>query len=453
MSLPSLPLPKAFGLSITQAEVDFVLPDLATDIPLCIDPFLLYKSRDAVLRGLHGQLLGLFSRGFELHEARDRPSLDRLIDFPEVNAIGFGYSRAAIRGSGLGWHLNQLLADLLESSEQVRARGLRHVEELQLLSVGVGPDRVSDIAANVLKLWLVKYTREQAELWGIRLQKGVPVAHYFDPDDMEWRDGYFDLPVNPISKQPILLVPRRIVRLLPWINYDDFQSSEANLFLPPRGPRLPRFPGMPKERRLAVAKHELVTKLRGNTRVLDQYVSRKEREGSAAEPLLHDEPEATQLNTVGQGLLHRLAALKPGRADAADFQRLAYEILNFLFEPDLTGGQLEVGTYLGTERRDIIYWNEAEHSFWAYVRETYGSPLLMFECKNVAALEIEHINQTATYLGARLGMLGVVVTRSSAPEAVVRKLYSVWNDSLRPCRARSSWCSATRTCGRWWSSA
>jgi hypothetical protein len=423
----SLSLAAAFGLSITQSEADFVLPNLATDIPVCIDPFLLFKSRDASLRALHGQLLRVFARGFELHGQGDRPALDRLIDFPEVNAIGFGYSRGAIRGSGLGWHLNQLLADLLEVSDQVRARGLRHIEELQLLSVGVGPDRISDIAANILKSSLIEYTQQQAALWHIPVQTAVPVTHYFDEDDMEWSDGYFDLPVNPISGLPILLVPRRIVRLLPWINYDDFYSSEAQLLLPPR-PRMPRYPGMREDARHELAKAELVARVRGNTSVLDQYVNRKESASSEAQAVLTD-VDVGEVKSTGDLLIQRLEAIEPGARDATDFQRLVYEILNFLFEPELTGGELEVRTFLGTERRDIIYWNEAESSFWAYVRTEYQSPLLMFECKNVQALDSETLNQTATYLGARLGMLGFLVTRNQPTDAVRRKAYSIYNDS------------------------
>jgi hypothetical protein len=233
------PFGQAFGIDVTQAEADFVIPNLTTDIPVCIDPFLLYKSRDPQLLDLHDRLLAVFGRAFELHDAGDRAGLDRLINFPEVNAIGFGYTQGRIAGSGLGWQLNQLLADLLETSEVIRERGLRHVEELQLLSVGVGPDRVSDITANVLKLALVEYTQQQCELWRIPLASSVPLPHYLDHAELEWRDGYFDLPVNPLSGVPLILVPRRMVRLLPWINYDDFYSKEAQLLLPPR-PRLPR---------------------------------------------------------------------------------------------------------------------------------------------------------------------------------------------------------------------
>lgn len=427
MAYKSLPLPEAFGLRVSQAEVDFVIPDLASDIPVCIDPFLLFKSRDATLRDLHGQLTDIFAHGFDLHARGDRQSLDKLIDFPEVNAIGFGYSRSARRGSGLGWHLNQLVADLLESNEEIRVRGLRHIEELQLLSVGVGPDRVSDIAANVLKLPLIRYTQEQAAIWDIPVRTNVPVAHFFDRDEMDWSDGYFDLPVSPISGEGLILVPRRIVRLLPWINYGDFYSSEAQSLLPPR-PRRPRYPGMTAEKRSAAAKVEMVERLRGNTQVLDQYVNRKESEASGAEPLLQ-EIDARTVTAAGESLLGRLHATKIGPASAGSFQRLVYEIVNFVFEPELTAGQMEVATHLGTERRDIIYWNEAELSFWAYVRNTYNSPLIMFECKNVADLNNEHVNQAATYLGARLGMLGFIVARRPPSDAVLRKTYSVYNDS------------------------
>jgi hypothetical protein len=59
-------LPEGFGLSFTQAEVDFVIPNLAVDLPLCIDPFLLYKSKDTALVVLHQQLLSLFNQGLEL---------------------------------------------------------------------------------------------------------------------------------------------------------------------------------------------------------------------------------------------------------------------------------------------------------------------------------------------------------------------------------------------------
>jgi hypothetical protein len=53
----------------------------------------------------------------------------------------------------------------------------------------------------------------------------------------------------------------------------------------------------------------------------------------------------------------------------------------------------------------------------------------MFETKNVRDLGTTAINQTATYLGDRIGRLGLIVTRVAPSEAMLRKTYSVWNDS------------------------
>ena len=53
----------------------------------------------------------------------------------------------------------------------------------------------------------------------------------------------------------------------------------------------------------------------------------------------------------------------------------------------------------------------------------------MFEAKNTESLDLAAVNQTATYLGDRIGRLGVIVTRKPPAETIQRKLFSVWNDS------------------------
>jgi hypothetical protein len=181
---------------------------------------------------------------------------------------------------------------------------------------------------------------------------------------------------------------------------------------------------------LDIAKQEVVKITRSQLTLLEDYIGRKEREGSAAEPVLSDDQSSlVAIRQRGDDFIMRLQGLPPGRTTADDYQRLIFEILNYLFEPELTDGEMEVKTYLGTERRDIIYVNEAETSFWAYVRTTYGSPIVMFEIKNVSELELDHVNQTANYLGANLGMLGFIVTRTAPGENILRKTYSTYNNT------------------------
>ena len=424
-------LTQAFKLTFTQSEVDFVIPRLDQDLPLCIDPFLLYKSRDETLRRLHGQLITLFNNSVVLFREGKRTEMDKIIDFPEVNEIGFGYSEDGVRGSGLGSYLNKLLADTLAASEPLQERGLRHIEELQLVSVGIAADRVSDIAANVLKSFLIEYTQKQADLWGIPIDSSLPVNHYFDFEEYAWRDGYFELPKNRITGLPILLVPRRMVRLLPWINLDDYAASDFRLFLRSTAKsNWSKFAGGTQTKRFTPDKADIVKTTRSNLKLLDDYVNRKEKDAHNALPVFVEREDlGLPTRPMAEEFIQRLSTMPTGIAQAKDYQRTVYEIINYLFEPELTDGEMEVRTIEGTERRDIIYTNESDTSFWQYVRLNYGSPLVMFEIKNVEELEFEHINQAVSYLGARLGMLGLIVTRNSPSENVVRKTYAIYNDT------------------------
>lgn len=424
-------LTQAFGLNFTQAEVDFVIPQLDQDLPLCIDPFLLYKSRDDTLSRLHERLLTLFNSSISLFREGKRREMDELIDFPEVNEIGFGYSEEGVHGSGLGNYLNRLLADTLAASEPLQERGLRHIEELQLVSIGVAADRISDISANVLKLFLIEYTQRQASLWNIPMETAIPVTHYFDFDDYAWRDGYFDLPRNTVSGMPILLVPRRMVRLLPWINLEDYATTDYRLFLRSTAKRgWSKFPGTGRTGYFPPDKTEIACTTRANLKLLDHYIGRKEKEAAKAFPVyVEREDLGLPVRPMAEEFIKRLAGLPVGIAHAKDYQRTIYEIINYLFEPELTDGEMEVRTIEGTERRDIIYTNESDISFWQYVRFNYGSPLVMFEVKNVQGLEIQHVNQTASYLGARLGMLGFIIARQPPTDNVIRKTYSIYSDT------------------------
>jgi hypothetical protein len=423
--------PRALLLSgVSQYDVDFVIPRVGIDVPVGIDPFLLFKSRDPEYQGLHRQLLEAFNAGIAAVRRGKLEEAARILQFPEVSAIGLGYTQGSKRGSGVGTHLSKLIIETILGSPPLQERGIHHVEEMQLVSAGIGPDRVSDIAANILKSFLIEYTQRQCGIWGIPLKKGVPVPHIYDALSNQWRDSYEDLPVSPVDGSAILLVPRRIVRVLPWINYDDFIRTEFNAYLAAKrqasrqNARNPIIePGAPD----ANEKKDVVIITRSDISLVERYVKSRELQAADAHPALDyiDEDACKE----AEALKEKLAAIAPGREQAADYQRLVLEILNYLFNPELIDGQPEVRTIDGTERRDIIFTNDSDESFWSYVRTTHDGILIMFEAKNTNALGMAEINQTATYLGDRIGRLGIVVTRQSPPETVQRKIFSGWNDS------------------------
>jgi len=322
---------------------------------------------------------------------------------------GFGYTAEGSQGTGLGEYLNRLLLETLGASPGLVERGVRHVEEMQLVSLGIGADRISDIAANILKHFLIEYTQRQAELWKIPVRRDVPLSNVFDFDGWDWIDGYYDLPVNPLTQPPraVLLVPRRIVRILPWINFDDYQRMEFGLFLRAKEIRRVLRRGLAQH---VPSKQEIVAITRREVHRIDHYVDAKEREADRAQPeeLVKASPELCE---ESERLIEELRALPPGIEHAQRYQDLMLRIFNLLFEPDLVEGRKQVRTEHGTEIRDLIYTNDSDKPFWDFVRNNHGNLAVVIELKNKKALENEDINQLAGYLGDPLGYFGLLVAR------------------------------------------
>lgn len=404
---------------VSQYEVDFVIPRVGVDLPLGIDPFLLFKSRDIELQRLHELVLTHFASGLSAIRSGRIDQASHLLQFPEAPEIGLGYTKKGKRGSGVGAFLTELILETLRNSPAMLERGVRHIEELQLVSVGIGPDRVSDMAANIIKSFLIDYTQKQCAIWSLPLRSGVPVQHVYDPSSGDWGDGYFDLPVSPQDGSPILFVPRRIVRSLPWINYDDFVKLEFAAYLRAKSVQT-RSPG--------ISKHDVIAVSRKEVERVDKYIRLKEETAIEAQPT-GITGEEDGVATEATALKSRLANIMIGTAAASTFQMTVIEVLNFLFNPQLIDGVPEVRTIDGTERRDIIFTNDSDQTFWSYVRNEHSALVLMFEAKNTQEIGPAALNQVATYLGDRLGRLGFIVTRNPPGEAAQRKAFAIYNDS------------------------
>jgi hypothetical protein len=409
-------LHEAFGIDLNQRHVDFVIPRLDQDLPLCIDPFLLYKSRREDLQTAHKTLLSLFQEAFAAFRSGKMDLVSSLIDFPEVPEIRFGYASKSISGRGIGQILSKLVIETLGNSPLLIERGIRHVEELQLFSVGIAEDRVSDMAANIIKYFLAQYTTNQCKLWGVPTTNGVPLHHIWDAQERRWVDQYVDIPVDQ-SGRGILFVPRWIVRRLPWINYDDFLRTDLTAFL--RG----RLVGNRKKQ--VLPKSQAVEITRANLLLIDSYVSRKEREAPHAQP---DPPPLLALSQDDcSGLLNSLSSLPVGHGSAYAYQRLLLQLFNCLLEPELVDGEEQVRTSSGVEIRDLVYSNNSDLPFFNYLLNTYGNLLLVFECKNVEALDGDDINQLANYLGDPMGRFGILVTRKAPSDRILAKARATYN--------------------------
>lgn len=401
-------LSDVFGLVIKQDEVDFVVPHLREDLPLYLDPFLLWKSGRADYQALHVALLG-FVDEVRKHVLAGSMTKARMLlaEVSEPVELGLGYAAGTKRGSALGPATISGIVETFRQMPQLEASALEHLEILALLVPGIAEDRISDLTASIIKGWLAEFTESRCH------QHGIPTNRHrilsWDADRLDWRPLEVRLPVNPNDGSPILLAPLDLLRRLPWINYGDYyRTTYAPLVLPPG------------RRGGAVAKQDVLAYNRAHFDVVKGYVAAREAAATACGP----DPLFTPLSTLTiKKKVAQIKTLDTGREHGEDkkFEALAVDVLSSMLYPELDLAADQVRTVSGAHIRDLIFHNDAKTTFLGDLRDLHGARQAVFELKNVAALETEHVNQLHRYLDdEEMGRFGVLVARKP-PKANVRR--------------------------------
>jgi hypothetical protein len=132
------------GLGVSQASVDFAIPFLDEDLPLYVDPFLLWKSPSLQDQSLHGAMIAAFNRLGGLSKQGTGEQAVRIIQqMSECEEVGLG-GAASKKGKRIGASVAQQIHDLFRTIPLYSA-GFTHFEEIQLFVDGISKDRVSDI--------------------------------------------------------------------------------------------------------------------------------------------------------------------------------------------------------------------------------------------------------------------------------------------------------------------
>ncbi len=138
---------------------------LVTDLPLFIDPFLLFNSENPQYRKLHDDIINYlrFLKDKSLTQTIDSGALKAWYTFREVKQNWLGFSATGNRGSGLGTDfakaLNENLVKVFDTPGQKQITQGSHLEKLCLIKEGVGRDNISDFTTNLIKGFLLEYTQ------------------------------------------------------------------------------------------------------------------------------------------------------------------------------------------------------------------------------------------------------------------------------------------------------
>jgi hypothetical protein len=205
---------------------------LVNDLPLFLDPFLLFDSKKPEVRDLHDEIIKYLVfikdrvRAGELTEG----TVAQWLLFPEVKQNWLGFSLRGNRGTGLGKKFADTLAIGFKRvfsnfGDETLTEGV-HLEKLGLLSGGVGRDHLSDFTTNLIKGYLLKYTETlaMAHLQSTQ-RKSVHVERVsFNYETRRWESGVFTLPWH--NEDYVLLTPCEILtRDEAWINQGDMVNQ------------------------------------------------------------------------------------------------------------------------------------------------------------------------------------------------------------------------------------
>lgn len=311
-----------------QVLYDFGAFDISivSDLPLFIDPFLLFNSEKGEYQALHDGIIKylLFLRD-KASDDLDPGLVANLFRFKEVKQNWLGFTLLGNGGHALGpafaSTLNASLGTILRDFGKERVTQGTHLEKLVLIRGGVGRDNISDFTTNLIKDFLLDYTQRFARQHLSKAQCreiAVPRAR-FKYSTETWETRKYYLPI--VGDDFVLLTPSdMLTRDETWISHPDMLAKFVHL--PPAveddqlraqinnyfRSRLGRNPTAKQQR---AAAQETITRY---PRLMDYYIRKQEEDGDRAQSI-----SASKVSETRQVLVEQLRRVLADLEDRTDF--------------------------------------------------------------------------------------------------------------------------------------
>lgn len=221
----------------TLADQNILNISLITDLPLFIDPFLLFNSDKESHQNLHAGIIQYlrFLRDKAINENGIRSGLlDEWYRFPEVEENWLGFTKSGNSGRGLGKKfaksLHRNLTTIFQNFSDEEISRSSHLEKLCLIEEGVGKDCISDFTTNLIKAFLADFTEKFAiEFIDKSLLSRFTIERVvFNYETESWQSKTFTLPNH--NGHFVILTPRDILtRDESWINKEDILDDIHNI--------------------------------------------------------------------------------------------------------------------------------------------------------------------------------------------------------------------------------
>ena len=406
------------GIHKNQSDLDFAIQFFDEDIPLYVDPFLLWKSPSQQDNALHTTITNSFNHlNYLVKKKREDEALSILISISECHEVGLGVSKTR-KGTKISKQQAQNILNLFKDIPEYSQFGFTHFEIIQLYISGISKDRISDITCNYLKSFLIDYTIEQCELHNIPREGVILESIYnYKTKKLDLNQKVY-LPVNPKTKEPLIFTPKRWLRFNTWINYEDYFKKYC--------PRDEIFNPNEPEERIKVLNFN-----RDNYGIIEGYIKYKTKtsDNCKNDPLFSQIPILSAKRKLTQ-----ILKLNTGKENGADmkYEELSASLLSSLFYPHLDFAQTQSRTESGRHIRDLIFYNNRDIDFLDEIFTEYNNRQLVIEMKNVKEISRDHINQLNRYMQNNIGNFGVFLTRNPLSKAMYENTINLWS-SQRKC--------------------
>ncbi|MGM9516790.1 hypothetical protein ACS5PK_21260 [Roseateles sp. DB2] len=278
---------------------------LINDLPLFVDPFLLFNSDKEQYQQLHAEMIK-YMLFLKEHAGTDLPTglIKSWFYFPEVKENWFGFSETGNGGRGLGADfakaLKRNMTSVFREFGNEKSTGT-HLGKLTLIKNGVGKDQISDFTCNLIRGFLAEYTQEfaQKNINKKYLQKFNIPKVAFNYQTKTWASKQYVLPRH--GKEFVLLTPVDILtKDEAWISHkgfvEDFSAVMASVGNDALRAQIEQYfvKQLPFEATKAQREKAIESSVQQFPELLDVYIKRQEEASEEATSASAEKVKAAQ---------------------------------------------------------------------------------------------------------------------------------------------------------------
>lgn len=375
-------------------NIDFDFLDIYAfqDIQLFLDPYGISAMGSRWARNCENQIATYFQYLIDSIRSGDKRTTSRLLGaLHEVDEVALGFSSGEPSGRGIGPKQAKEIQQAFETSAAAKSGDIKDIADCALMIPGINRDKISDITSNILKKQLIEFTQEQCKKHLIKMRR-VAVNNAFDYEKFDFVSYYSELPV--INGRPKILLPVNAVRHDPELSKDKYYRNFVIEFLKAEHQHAgDSLASVLKNGKVVVRIGDLKAKYplgadflyefsKEHPAVLEKYKSelRRVANNRNSKPQLLTKKKI--LNSSER--VQILSDIKSGNEDAANFHKISFDNLIYIFEKRLSNPLREREINEGRKRIDIVFNNSDKTGFFHSLNSLHNiqCPKIFFECKN-----------------------------------------------------------------------